>query len=269
MIPLSYIEQWRAEAPWQESYQIEQDLLISRMLIDQFSDDFLSDKLAFRGGTALHKLYFNPALRYSEDIDLVQLDAEPIGPVMKRINAVIDFFEQKRSTEIKGHGATAKYKYNSEESNLPLKIKVEINCQEHQSFLPIITLDHHIENDWFSGSAAIKTYQLNELLGSKLRALYQRNKGRDLFDLYMSRDVKGFDPQVIIQCFYHYMNLSGNKPPTSRQYELNIQDKMEDPAFINDMNGLIDPNLKYNIQEAYEWFMMSIIPLIDQLKPKP
>ena len=268
MIPLSYIEEWRSQAPWQESYQIEQDLLISRMLIALFSDDFLSKKLAFRGGTALHKLYFNPAIRYSEDIDLVQLYAEPIGPVMKRINKVIDFFEQKRSTDIKGHGATAKYKYNSEESDLPLKIKIEINCQEHASLLPLITKNHQVKNDWFSGSSEIITYDLNELLGSKLRALYQRNKGRDLFDLYLSKDLEKFNPEVIVHCFYHYMNLSGNKPPTARQYQLNMEEKMKDPAFTNDMNGLIDPDLKYEIEEAYNWFIKTILPLIDQLKPK-
>lgn len=268
MIPQSYIEQWRSQAPWQESYQIEQDLLISRMLIALFSDDFLSKKLAFRGGTAIHKLYFDPALRYSEDIDLVQLEAEPIGPVMKRIDQVIDFFDQDRSTEIKGHGATAKYKYRSEVSNIPLKIKIEINCQEHQSYYPLITRDHNINNEWYSGNTSIKTYSLNELLGSKLRALYQRNKGRDLFDLYLAKDIHGYKPEEIVSCFYHYMQLSRTKPPTTKQYFLNIEAKMQDPAFTKDMDGLIDPQLKYDINEAGDWLVSTLLPLIDQLKPR-
>ncbi len=57
-----------------------------------FSDDFLRESLAFRGGTALHKLYLNPATRYSEDIDLVQIKEGPINPIMNRIGEVIDFF---------------------------------------------------------------------------------------------------------------------------------------------------------------------------------
>ena len=39
-----------------------------------------------------------------------------------------------------------------------------------------------MENSWFSGRCELTTYALEELLGTKLRALYQRAKGRDLFD---------------------------------------------------------------------------------------
>ena len=35
------------------------------------------------GGTALHKLYLQPQVRYSEDIDLVQINSEPINPIVK------------------------------------------------------------------------------------------------------------------------------------------------------------------------------------------
>jgi len=58
--------------------QVEQDLVICRALVEIFSDDWLASSLAFRGGTALHKLYLNPQPRYSEDIDLVQVRAKPI-----------------------------------------------------------------------------------------------------------------------------------------------------------------------------------------------
>ena len=57
MIPKPYIAKWQEFAPWQEFYQIEQDLVISRVLIELFSDEFLRENLAFRGGTALHKLF--------------------------------------------------------------------------------------------------------------------------------------------------------------------------------------------------------------------
>ena len=67
-----------------------------------FDDDFLRENLAFRGGTALHKLYLNPAPRYSEDIDLVQVKEGPIKPIMKRIGEVITFFEEDRRTQVKG-----------------------------------------------------------------------------------------------------------------------------------------------------------------------
>lgn len=82
MIPRAHITAWRAHAPWSTDAQIEQDLIISRAIVEVFSDPLLSGSLAFRGGTALHKLYLTPPARYSEDIDLVQVEGGPIGDIM-------------------------------------------------------------------------------------------------------------------------------------------------------------------------------------------
>lgn len=68
MIPRDYITEWRGNAPWVQDFQVEQDLVISRALVAIFSHPLLHDTLAFRGGTALYKLYLKPAARYSEDI---------------------------------------------------------------------------------------------------------------------------------------------------------------------------------------------------------
>lgn len=79
MIPRDYITEWRAVVPWVEDAQVEQDLVISRALVEIFSHPHLGKELAFRGGTALHKLHSKRPARYSEDIDLVQVNAGPIG----------------------------------------------------------------------------------------------------------------------------------------------------------------------------------------------
>ena len=71
-------------APWSKNEMVEQDLIICRALVSIFSDDFLRENLAFRGGTALHKLFLQPQPRYSEDIDLVQIKPGPIKPIMFR-----------------------------------------------------------------------------------------------------------------------------------------------------------------------------------------
>jgi len=71
MISRRFIEEWKEKAPWPDNAQVEQDLIIERALVEIFSDDLLRIHFAFRGGTALHKLYLQPQARYSEDIDLV------------------------------------------------------------------------------------------------------------------------------------------------------------------------------------------------------
>ena len=64
MIPYDYITEWRDQAPWVDDAQVEQDLVISRALVDIFSNEVLHNAFAFRGGTALFKLHLPPA-RYS------------------------------------------------------------------------------------------------------------------------------------------------------------------------------------------------------------
>lgn len=183
MIAKPYIAKWREHAPWKDSAQVEQDLIISRVLVALFSDKFLRESLAFRGGTALHKLYLNPAPRYSEDIDLVQIKPGQIKPIMQRIGEVIGFFEEERKTENRGHGIKAQYRFSSEYEGIRMRVKLEINCREHFNVLDWVSFPFEVDNEWFSGKCEIRTYNINELLGTKLRALYQRSKGRDLFDL--------------------------------------------------------------------------------------
>ena len=90
MIPMMNIIAWSQTAPWPETRQVEQDLIISRAIVELFSDPILRNQLRFRGGTALNKLHFPTPLRYSEDIDLVRTEAGPIGPVLGRIRHVLE-----------------------------------------------------------------------------------------------------------------------------------------------------------------------------------
>ena len=89
MIPLAYINEWKEFAPWDMQSMVEQDLILSRILVEIFSDPTLQDQLIFRGGTALHKLCFPRPLRYSEDIDVVQRNAGPIGPIFDALRNVL------------------------------------------------------------------------------------------------------------------------------------------------------------------------------------
>ncbi len=61
MIPRDYITEWRAQAPWVQDFQVEQDLVMSKGIVDIFSHPDLRESLAFRGGTALYKLHLKPA----------------------------------------------------------------------------------------------------------------------------------------------------------------------------------------------------------------
>lgn len=132
VIPRDYVTEWRAQAPWVQDVQVEQDLVISRALVEIFSDPVLSEALAFRGGTALYKLYLTPAARYSEDIDLVQMTAEPAGAAMDALHAVLDPWLGKPRWKQTAGRVTMVYRFDSEDAPpLPMRLKVEINTREH------------------------------------------------------------------------------------------------------------------------------------------
>lgn len=263
MIPKPYIARWQNHAPWKEFSQVEQDLVISRTLVELFSDDYLRNNLAFRGGTALHKLYLNPAPRYSEDIDLVQIKPGPIKPIMERIGEVLNFFEEKRTTQVRGHGAKALYRFTSEYEEIRMRLKLEINCKEHFNVLDWVDFPFEVESKWFSGKAEIRTYNINELLGTKLRALYQRSKGRDLFDLDYARLNLKLDIAQIIQCFKEYTTFAtGKRPPSKKEFLINFEAKQNEPGFTGDMEALLRTGIKYNQEEASEWVINKLIEKI-------
>ena len=193
MIDRASILAWSEHAPWSEPFMIEQDLIICKALVCIFGDDFLASQLAFRGGTALHKLYMHPQPRYSEDIDLVQIHPGPIKPIMERLGEVLSWMPGK-VTKQKRYNNTMLFRMESEIPPVQqIRLKVEINCYEHFNVLGLAKVPFSVNNKWFSGSCEITTYQLDELIGTKIRALYQRKKGRDLYDLQIAlqqKDIK-------------------------------------------------------------------------------
>ena len=182
-----------------------------------------------------------------------------IKPIMQRLGEIIDFFEEPRRTEVRGHGAKALYRFASEYGNTRRRLKLEINCKEHFNVLDWIELPFEIKNRWFSGEARIRTYNLNELLGTKLRALYQRSKGRDLFDLDYSHLHMSLDTESIIQCFKEYMIFSTGKPPSQKEFLINIEEKENDINFTGDMEGLLRLGIGYDQELAFEWLKENLI----------
>src|SRR4051812_21033564 len=111
MIPTRFITQWRPNAPWAFERQVEQDLIISRALVELFSNRYIAESVAFRGGTALYKLFVKKPARYSEDIDLVQLKSEPIGHVLDAIRLHLDPWLGKPNSKRKQGRVTLTYNY--------------------------------------------------------------------------------------------------------------------------------------------------------------
>ncbi len=184
MIPAMNIIAWGHAAPWAEQRQIEQDLIISRALVELFSDDLLKELLRLRGGTALNKLHFPAPLRYSEDIDLVRTTHGGIGPmILDRIREVLEPWLGRAAFDQSPVAPKLNFRADAENGSPPLRLKVEINTREIEAYDTPQNIRYTVDNPWFRGHADIPTYSREEMLATKLRALLQRDQGRDLLDL--------------------------------------------------------------------------------------
>ena len=250
MIPHDYITEWRNRVPWVQNSQVEQDLVISRALVEIFSHPALADGLAFRGGTALYKLHLKSPARYSEDIDLVRVTHGPAGPMMDALHEVLDPWLGKPKWKQTKEFITFLYRFESEETpSLRLRLKVEINSREHFSVFGYKKVAFSVESRWFSGTSDIVTYSLEELLATKLRALYQRKKGRDLFDLALALDSVAVDSDRVITAFTEYMKREGGHI-TRALFEQNIEAKLRDPRFNADIVPLLAFGYYWDIEES-------------------
>ncbi len=223
---------------------------MSRALVEMYGRPQLAEALAFRGGTALHRLHFDEPRRYSEDIDLVQIAAGPIGSVLNEIREALDPWLGEPSWR---QGAdSVKLLYRFETTALPvqrMRVKVEINTREHFSCRGLRQARYAVKTLWYDAAADITTYMLEELLGTKLRALYQRKKGRDLYDLWAALAALDVDEAALVDCFQHYMASDG-AAVTRAMFEANLADKLGSPAFASDVRPLLRDADAYDLGAA-------------------
>jgi predicted nucleotidyltransferase component of viral defense system len=231
---------------------VEQDLVLSRTIVELYRIPELAEGLIFRGGTALHKLYLRTAVRYSEDIDLVQARPEPIGEMLDLARSALDPWLGAPRRVLKEGRVNLVYRFNSEDTPpLNLRLKIEINTREHFVQLGVAHVPFEVENPWFRGAVDVTTYALEELLSTKLRALYQRKKGRDLFDLWHAMTTGRVDPRLLIASFERSMK-TASRSVTRAQFEANLARKRVEPDFRDDTGPLLRPGFSWDFDSAMD-----------------
>jgi predicted nucleotidyltransferase component of viral defense system len=245
MIPENTIIAWGIKHPWTTKEQIEQDLLLSRALCAIYNDDFLANELVFRGGTALHKLLLQNPYRYSEDLDFVRTTAGGISPIIGRIADIGKELGFLVNTKLSKYPKIF-WKYTSE-TGRDLKIKIEMNTFERSPAMPLVQVNHAIKTNWYAGNAEIRTFANEEIAATKVRALFQRSKGRDLFDLWLMLTQLKVEP-VLVREIFHLYQPEGYTPLRAVE---SLERKLNDETFRLDINNLlINRPPEYDIDQA-------------------
>ena len=254
----------QASVPWPELYQVEQDLLLSLSMRAIFDDPFLSAQVAMRGGTVLHKIHLAPAARYSEDIDLVVVGKRPESHIRKALMRVLrPVLGREKSSAwatlrlaVRNAAKPSRILrciYRVPSVSAPgreLTVEVETNVSERLPKYPLQRLPLALNIRGQSLESTIVSYNINEMLGTKMRALFQRRKGRDLFDLYWALTTESALPvkvDDVVSAFQHYMREEVTKVPRA-EFVAHLRSCTEDRAgFRTDM---LRKNLDHDPRKA-------------------
>lgn len=281
MITNQEIALWRPHAPWSSDLMVEQDFLICQAVAAIFDDKFLRGQVAMRGGTVLHKAHLAPACRYSEDIDLVLTGDRPathikraltrvlkplLGQPVESVMTDIQLTVRNLVAKSKIIRSTCTYDPTSNDAALA-HLKVEVNTNENKSFFPLVPVKVLVPTaEGGTREIDVVSYDLDEMLGTKLRALLQREHGRDLFDIVRAWDASqqagagsAVNPARVGDAFRFYMRQEG-----STFDAVNIQKelarRMTSTKFLKDMDGYLAAGQTYSPQTAYQQFCQVFLP---------
>jgi len=284
LISARELSTWRPHAPWTSDLMVEQDYLLSRAVAAIFEDKFLKSHVAMRGGTILHKGHLAPASRYSEDIDLVLVGARPPGHIKKALHRVLkpilgapsesvlaDIQLAVRNLVAKSKILRTTYTYGPLSAEAALAhLKVEVNINENRSFYPLVPMEVQVP-DGAGGARPVSviSYDLDEMLGTKLRALLQREHGRDLFDLWWAwastKEAIGparVSPERVGAAFRFYMDQEGSTFKAA-DVRRELERRMASRKFLADMDGFMPTGRSYSPQQACEEFCKEFLPHLD------
>lgn len=281
MIPITRqdILAHQAVVPWAAQYQVEQDLMLCRAMVALFNDKFLSGQIAMRGGTLLHKAHLAPASRYSEDIDLVVVGTRPEDHVSRAIRRVLTdvLGEPKTSVwdtlKLALRNAVQPSRVLRMTYSLPsiiepgrmLDIVIKANVTERKPHRAVMEIPFSFPFRDKPVETFIKGYDIHEMLGTKMRAMFQRKRGRDLFDLYwaLTKSAKPVDPAAVIESFQHYMKQEGTTAGRTEFVGI-LEAHLKDRGFCSDMEPLLRHGISYDPQSAGNYIKVNLLSLLPE-----
>jgi predicted nucleotidyltransferase component of viral defense system len=269
----------QAVVPWSTQHQVEQDLLLCRTMVALFDDAFLRSQIAMRGGTLLHKVHLAPPSRYSEDIDLVVVGTRPEEHIRRAVRRVLKEVLGTPKASVWGTIKLAlrntvkpsrvlRMTYSIPsiiESGRMLNIVVEANVTERKPHLAVVEIPFSFPFRDKSIQTQIKGYDIHEMLGTKMRAMFQRKRGRDLFDLYwaLTKSTSPVNPPAVIESFQHYMKQEGTKAGRAEFVGI-LEAHLKDRGFCSDMEPLLRSGISCDPQFAGSYIKTNLLSLLPE-----
>lgn len=196
--------------------------LVPRLVVEVARNPVLGPELALRGGAALHHLHLDRALRRCDTLAYARTTRTGIGPVFDALRVVTQRLDLTSSRRELTHDLAHVWIAAGER---PL-LRVTINTRETEPCEPRMLRRLRVGTGPGEDEADVLTFRLEEVLATKLRALYERREARDLFDLWAGLVVGRADRARLRRCFRHYVPVSAATPA---QLRANVAAKVAHP----------------------------------------
>ncbi|HSJ52761.1 MAG TPA: nucleotidyl transferase AbiEii/AbiGii toxin family protein [Anaerolineae bacterium] len=236
------LRNWADEGNIPDLTLAELDYRLVHALQAIFSDPFLRARLCLKGGTALNKLYLHGTSRLSVDLDF-----NAVGPreqVLRERTPIGDAVAAALRRQDSRYGLTYRGRYDQLTVYArfsPLSGTADQRLKLEVSFVERVAIMGRVERPvWpspLNEPLVVDTYHLEELLSTKLRALYDRRKGRDIYDLLCVTDLD-LDLAAIRKMVLYYF-YRANKVFSYPAFVANVERKVCLGGFRDDARGLI------------------------------
>jgi predicted nucleotidyltransferase component of viral defense system len=241
---------WADEQGISDLLFAELDYRLVKVLEALYRDDFLPERLCMKGGTAINKLYLGETSRLSVDLDFNHVG--PKEEVLKERRDVRERIVELLTKQDDSYVIHSERRYEQTRIKVRYKtvagpirsFKIEIS---HVERFPIVSLvKKQVKTP--DGLADVITYTLEELTATKLRALLERFKGRDIYDLYFISQLKP-DPTVTRKMFLYYF-YRARKVFNPKVHYKNLTKRYESGNYTDDVSAFIKPTVTFDLAKA-------------------
>ena len=212
------IDAWKKAAPWSNPQHVVQDLVLSRAIVEFSNDPQMSRRVVLHGGTCLHKVWHDRALRYSEDLDFLCVKPWHLLSAMRRAKRLL---RAAGVTGVRysflGYPALHASKVDGRDIALKIDFNPTPRAARRAARNRAVRGSLAVDSPWFRGdTTGIRCVSPTDILASKIAAIMARSKPRDLADLCTGIDSGLADIDDIVDVYVRHYR-SGEHPRSLRE----------------------------------------------------
>ncbi len=238
----------RSRSNW-DAQQIEQDVLLGRLMVEIACDDYLAEALVLKGGTCLHKLWLPQPWRYSKDLDYARTEDAPLGRTFDALRAAGERvgFDGAKTRVNRGRLLSHVTYRGTYIDGGALKVTVDLPTSPPTFAARTEQRPFEARSGSRTTRAQIVSLVPEEMIASKAAAIFGRKQPRDVYDIWAAKKAGLVTAQDAASCFQHY-----REPGWSRdRAQTNLERKLGDDAYREELEyyGIQAP-VSFDIEEC-------------------